>query len=58
MNDEMIFSLVQDFADTLAAAMPREHPRYRILTLLDDAIHPRDITSTTAPYDIVRRMRA
>ncbi len=33
----MIFPLVQDFADALAA-MLREHPRYRILKLLDEAI--------------------
>src|SRR6476619_7498733 len=33
----MIFPLVQDFADALAA-MPREHSRYRILKLLDEAI--------------------
>ncbi len=33
----MIFPLVQDFADALAA-LPREHPRYRVLKLLDEAI--------------------
>lgn len=37
----MIFALVQDFAEVLAA-MPREHPRYRILKLLDEAIR-RDV---------------
>ena len=37
----MIFPLLQDFADALAA-MPREHPRYRILKLLDEAIR-RDV---------------
>ncbi len=37
----MIFSLVQDFADALAA-MPAEHPRRRILKLLDEAIR-RDV---------------
>ena len=37
----MIFSLIQDFADALDA-MPREHPRYRILKLLDEAIR-RDV---------------
>ncbi len=37
----MIFDLVQDFADALAA-MPREHPRHRILKLLDEAIR-RDV---------------
>ena len=37
----MIFSLIQDFADALAA-MPREHPRYYILKLLDEAIR-RDV---------------
>ncbi len=33
----MIFDLVRDFADALAA-MSAEHPRYRILKLLDEAI--------------------
>jgi len=37
----MIFSLIQDFADALDA-MPREHPRQRILKLLDEAIR-RDV---------------
>jgi WD40 repeat protein len=37
----MIFSLVQDFADALAA-MPREHPRHRTLSLFDEAIR-RDV---------------
>jgi len=37
----MILPLVQDFADALAAT-PREHPRYRILKLLDEAIR-RDV---------------
>ncbi len=37
----MIFSLLQDFADALSA-MPREHSRYRILKLLDEAIR-RDV---------------
>ena len=37
----MIFSLIQDFADALAA-MPRAHPRHRILKLLDEAIR-RDV---------------
>src|SRR6476659_6510225 len=37
----MIFPLVQDFADALAA-MPREHPRHRILKLLDEAFR-RDV---------------
>src|SRR5437764_2653401 len=37
----MIFPLIQDFADTLDA-MPSEHPRQRILTLLDEAIR-RDV---------------
>ncbi len=37
----MIFPLVQDFTDALAA-MPREHLRYRILKLLDEAIR-RDV---------------
>src|SRR6187401_2357414 len=37
----MIFPLVQDFADAFSA-MPREHPRYRILKLLDEAIR-RDV---------------
>ncbi len=37
----MIFSLIQDFADVLAA-MPRDHPRRRILKLLDEAIR-RDV---------------
>ena len=33
----MIFPLIQDFADALAA-MPRDHPRFHILRLLDEAI--------------------
>lgn len=33
----MIFHAIQDFADALAT-MPREHPRYRILKLLYEAI--------------------
>src|SRR5437016_10031582 len=37
----MIFSLLQDFTDALAA-MPAEHPRHRILKLLDEAIR-RDV---------------
>ncbi len=37
----MIFPLVQDFADALAA-MPRGHPRHRLLTLLDEAVR-RDV---------------
>jgi hypothetical protein len=37
----MIFALVQDFADALAA-MPQEHPRRHILALLDEAIR-RDV---------------
>ena len=37
----MIFDLVKDFADVLEA-MPQEHPRYRILKLLDEAIR-RDV---------------
>src|SRR5437762_14207003 len=37
----MMFPLVQDFADALAA-MPAEHPRYRVLHLLDEAIR-RDV---------------
>ncbi|HUT35329.1 MAG TPA: hypothetical protein VNE39_17715 [Planctomycetota bacterium] len=37
----MIFELVKDFAAALEA-MPREHPRRRILSLLEDAIR-RDI---------------
>ena len=37
----MIFPLVQDCAEVLAA-MPREHPRHRILKLLDEAIR-RDV---------------
>ncbi len=37
----MIFDLGRDFADALAA-MPREHARYRILKLLDEAIR-RDV---------------
>lgn len=37
----MIFPLLQDFADALAA-MPLRHPRYRILKLLDEAIR-RDV---------------
>lgn len=40
-DDHMIFPLVQDFADVLAA-MPREHTRHRILKLLDEAIR-RDV---------------
>lgn len=37
----MIFDLVKDFADVLQA-MPPDHPRYRILKLLDEAIR-RDV---------------
>jgi WD40 repeat protein len=37
----MIFSLLQDFADALAA-MPADHPRRRILALLDEAMR-RDV---------------
>ena len=37
----MIFELVQDFHDTVAA-MPREHPKHRMLELLEEAIR-RDI---------------
>lgn len=37
----MIFSLVQDFADVLDS-MPADHPRHRILKLLDEAIR-RDV---------------
>ena len=37
----MIFELAQDFHDVLAA-MPREHPKYRMLELLEEAIR-RDI---------------
>ena len=37
----MIISLIQNFADALAA-MPRAHPRYRILKLLDEAMR-RDV---------------
>ena len=37
----MIFELAQDFHDT-AVAMPREHPKYRMLELLEEAIR-RDI---------------
>lgn len=37
----MIFDLVKDFSDVLEA-MPREHPRYWILKLLDEAIR-RDV---------------
>ena len=37
----MIFNLVQDFADVLAA-MPNAHPRHRILKLLDEAVR-RDV---------------
>jgi WD40 repeat protein len=37
----MIFELVQDFADVLEA-MPADHPRRRILSLLDEAIR-RDV---------------
>ena len=37
----MIFALIQDFTDALNA-MPREHPRLRILKLLDEAIR-RDV---------------
>lgn len=33
----MIFSLVRDLADALVA-MPREHPRCRILKLVDEAV--------------------
>lgn len=37
----MIFALVQDFADALAA-MPAGHPWRRVLALLDEAIR-RDV---------------
>lgn len=37
----MIFDLVKEFADVLDS-MPKEHPRHRILKLLDEAIH-RDV---------------
>ena len=37
----MIFDLVKDFADVLDA-MPQEHPRHRILKLLDEAVR-RDV---------------
>lgn len=37
----MIFDLVKDFTDVLVV-MPQEHPRYRILKLLDEAIR-RDV---------------
>jgi len=37
----MIFELVEDFADVLAA-MPREHPKHRLIELLDEAIR-RDV---------------
>lgn len=37
----MIFDLVRDFADTLAA-MSAEHPRRRILSLLNEAVR-RDV---------------
>src|SRR4030042_1722211 len=37
----MIFELAQDFHNTVAA-MPKEHPRHRILELLEEAIR-RDI---------------
>ena len=36
----MIFDLVKDFSDALAA-MPREHPRRRMLSLMEEAIRPR-----------------
>ncbi len=34
----MIFDLVRDFIDVLGT-MPRQHPRYRILKLLNEALH-------------------
>src|SRR4051794_41751870 len=37
----MIFDVINDFADTLAA-LPREHPRYPPLNLLDEAVR-RDV---------------
>ena len=37
----MIFDLVKDYADALAA-MPTDHPRHRILKLLEEAIR-RDV---------------
>lgn len=37
----MIFELVKDFADALAA-MPWEHPRHRILSLMEEALR-RDV---------------
>lgn len=37
----MIFGLVKDFADALEA-MPPEHPRYRIVKLLDEGVR-RDV---------------
>jgi hypothetical protein len=37
----MIFEIVFDFAEAIAA-MPNEHPRYRILRLLNEAIR-RDV---------------
>ncbi|NUQ65362.1 MAG: hypothetical protein HUU20_23085 [Pirellulales bacterium] len=37
----MIFELVHDFSDTVAA-MPAEHPKYRILCLLEEAVR-RDV---------------
>ncbi len=40
-TNTMIFDLVKDFADVLDA-MPAEHPRHRILKLLDEAIR-RDV---------------
>jgi hypothetical protein len=36
----MIFHLVQDFTDVLEA-MPSDHPRRRILKLLDEAVPAR-----------------
>ena len=40
----MIFDLVEDFADALAA-MPAEHPKRRILEVLEEAIR-RDTHAT------------
>ncbi len=40
-GSRMIFDLVRDFADVLHA-IPREHPRYLILKLLDEAVR-RDV---------------
>jgi hypothetical protein len=34
----MIFELAQDFCNAIAA-MPREHPKHRMLELLEEAIH-------------------